>query len=1194
MSVRDRDFVHLHLHTDYSLLDGACQMERVMGRVSGLGMEAVAITDHGNLFGAIDFFGCAKKYEIKPLLGCEIYLVTHDRAEKPDRSRHKYYHMGLIARDYEGYRNLSKICTDAHLNGYHYRPRTDPEQLARHAKGLIGFTGCLQGIVPQYLLAGNYAEARRWVGRFVDLFGKDHYFVELQDHDLPEQSRIAPDLIRLAEEFDLKMVCTNDVHYVEKNDSGSHDVLLCIQTASRVSDESRMRYPNDNFYLKSPREMESIFGERPDLLTNTSAVAEMCEVKLPFDQNHFPVFEPPRDNGKTWQNHTEYLRHLSISGLQKRYGIDYHSPARAADPARAREIIERMEYELATIEKTGFVDYYLIVQDFMNWAIEQRIPVGPGRGSGAGSIVAYLTNITGIDPMRFGLLFERMLNPERVSPPDFDLDFCMRRRGEVVDFVREKYGVDCVANIITFGRFGAKMVIRDVARVLDISYPEADRIAKMVPDELNTTLSSALEKSRELQDEVKTNPLAAEIVHHGKIIEGLVRNTGTHAAGLIIGDGPLKEHLPLTRQEGALTTQYAKDPVEKLGLLKIDFLGLKTLTVIADAVAHIRRTAQPGFDIEAISLDDEEAFTLLNEARTVGVFQMESSGMRSLCRQFGITEFEEIIALIALYRPGPMAWIQDYVRGKHDPASIVFPHPLLENVARETYGVMVYQEQVMEAARVIAGFTLSEADVLRVAMGKKLPEVMAKQRETFVKGAAKTNGIERKVALEIFAILEKFAGYGFPKAHSAAYAMLTYQTAYLKANFPVQFMAAVLSSELGNSDKVSHFIHECAALKIPVLGPDINQSRGNFTPVLEAEGSASGLEGIPSRREAGRIRFGLAAVKGVGDAAAREIIEQREAGGEYQDFREFAHRVDTRTVNRRVSECLIKAGVFDSSSVDRGILLAQLDAVLRGALIIQRDRERGQKSFFDLLDVEDPIQAAPAHAQSGNGPPAAVQSDSTMPLQEKLRLEKELLGFYISGHPMNRFRGLDGAIDTLGDADLSNLPDRAPFRTCGVITHIGKKISRRDNRPWAILQLGTRKSTVSINVFAETYSKSQNALKEGNLVLLGGTVLNRNGDLRFSAESVRSLERALPSIIERVEWVLHSNEEADDFLREIAKLAQENHGSTDLRIGFLLDGKHILTADIAESLNWRICPDTFQRLRSHPSVVGARITAKGS
>lgn len=1192
MPVRNKDFVHLHLHTDYSLLDGACQTTRLMEKVSCLGMEAVAITDHGNLFGAIDFYQCASEHGIKPLLGCEIYLVTHDRTEKPDRSHHKYYHMGLIARDYEGYLNLSKICTDAHLEGFHYRPRTDPEQLARHAKGLIGFTGCLQGIVPQHLLAGNFAEARRWVGCFVDMFGKDHYFVELQDHDLPEQRRIAPDLIRLAEEFGLKMVCTNDVHYVDKEDSDSHDVLLCIQTASRVSDESRMRYPNDNFYLKSPEEMESIFGERMELLTNTSIVAEMCEVKLPFDQDHYPVFEPPCDNGQRWENHTDYLRHLCVAGLEHRYGIDYEKPASAADPGRARKIIERMDYELATIEKTGFVDYYLIVQDFMNWAIEQRIPVGPGRGSGAGSIVAYLTNITGIDPIRFGLLFERMLNPERVSPPDFDLDFCMRRRGEVVDFVREKYAVDCVANIITFGRFGAKMVVRDVARVLDISYPEADRLAKMIPGELNTTLSSALEKSLELQEEVKRNPLAAKIIKHGKIIEGLVRNTGTHAAGIIISDGPLKEHLPLTRQEGALTTQYAKDPIEKLGLLKIDFLGLKTLTVIAEATGHIRRTVQPNFDIDAIALDDAKTFTLLNEAKTVGVFQMESSGMRSLCRQFGITKFEEIIALIALYRPGPMAWIQDYVRGKHDPSNIVFPHPLLESVAQETYGVMVYQEQVMEAARIIAGFTLSEADVLRNAMGKKLPEVMEKQRETFVKGAKKINGIERKTALEIFAILEKFAGYGFNKAHSAAYAMLTFQTAYLKANFPVQFMAAVLSSELGNSDKVSHFIHECAALKIPVLGPDINQSRESFTPVLEAEGPSTDLGDIPSRHESGRIRFGLAAIKGVGDSAAREIIEQRETGGEYCNFQDFAYRVQARTVNRRVSECLIKAGGFDSSTVDRGILLDQLDVVLRGALTIQRDRERGQESFFDLLDLEDPIQALTTHGISGNGQSASGTGDTTMPLQEKLRLEKELLGFYFSGHPMNRFRGLDVVLDTLGNRELIKLPDRSTFQTCGVITHIGKKISRRDNRPWATFQVGTRKSTIPVNLFAEAYSKSQNTLKEGNLVLLRGTVLNREDDVRLSVESVRSLEEVLPSIIERVEWILRLHEETDDFLKEIAKQAQENHGNTDLRIGFLLDEKHILTADIAESLKWRLCPDTFQKLRSHPSVVGARITIR--
>ena len=1190
MALADKDFVHLHLHTDFSLLDGACRIDRLMEKASTLGMTALAITDHGNLFGLIDFYKQAKAHGIKPLLGCEIYLVTHDRAERPERSRHKYYHMGLIARNYKGYQNLSRILTDAHINGFYYKPRTDMERLAAHSEGLVGFTGCLQGIVPQHLLAENYKEAREWVGRFVDIFGRESYFVEIQDHNLPEQQKIIPDLLKLAGEFDLRVVCTNDVHFVERSDSEAHDALLCIQTASRVADRERMRYPNDNFYLKSRSEMEALFGERPEFLANTATVADMCEVDIPFGKSRFPIFSVPRKNGSNWKSHPEYLKHLCVEGLKKRYRIDYHDPDSAEDPAYARFLIERVDYELATIEKTGFVDFFLIVQDFMNWAIAEEIPVGPGRGSGAGSIVAYLTNITGIDPIRFKLLFERMLNPERVSPPDFDIDFCMRRRGEVVDFVRRKYGEDCVANIITFGKFGAKMVVRDVARVLDIPYADADRIAKMVPDDLNITLRGALEKSRELQHEVNTNPLAEKILDHGKIIEGMVRNTGTHAAGVIIGDRPLIEYIPLTLQDGVLTTQYAKGPVEELGLPKIDFLGLKTVTVIADAVEHVRRTASPTFDIDTISLEDEKTFSLLNAARTIGVFQMESGGMRSLCRQFGISKFEEIIALIALYRPGPMDWIPDYVRGKHDPSTIHYPHPLLEDICRETYGVMVYQEQVMEAAKVLAGYTLGGADILRSAMGKKKRELMVEQRETFVEGAKRTNGIDRKTALELFSILEKFAGYGFNKSHSAAYAMLTYQTAFLKATYPVQYMAALLSSELGNSEKVAHFIDECSAMNILVHGPEINQSRERFTPIMSGGGSDQSDK--LSKNGSGSIRFGLAAIKGVGDAAATRILEEREANGFFTDFREFADRVDTKAVNRRVSECLIKSGAFDYSKDNRGALIEQLDIILQGVASMQRDRERGQESFFDMLDIDESGVLLENGAASAVGAMAETAETDAMTIQERLQDEKELLGFYVSGHPMNPFRGLDEAIDSIQENAAIDLPDRSPFRLCGVITNVAKKLSRRDNRPWAILQLGTRKTSFSVNVYAEAYEKCKDLLIDGRLVLLKGTVLNRNGDSRLSANSAVSLEDSISSVISRIEWILRPDQTADEFLRDLIETLEDNEGRTAVQVGFLFDDNHVATSDIGQSMKWEVKPKTYQKLRRHTAVVGANITAK--
>jgi DNA polymerase III subunit alpha len=651
----DKNFVHLHVHTDYSLLDGACRIDRLMDRAVELGMPALALTDHGNLFGAIAFYNAAKDKGIKPLIGCELYLVETSRLEKHGRSDDgkTLFHLGLLSKNLTGYQNLLKLVSDAHLRGFYYKPRTDLETLAKFADGLIGFTGCLASLVPQHLLHDRWDEARKACARFVDIFGRENYFVEIQDHGIPEQRKIIPGLLKLAEEFKLKVICTNDVHYVQSSDAGPHDAMLCIQTGSKITDTDRMRFTGTQFYLKSRDEMDKIFGEVPGSLTNTQLVAEMCDLAIPFPKGseRYPKYPLPPEI-KT--DRTGYLKQLCIAGLQERYGVDYNKPESATDQELAKTLATRLDYELSIIGKTGFEDYFLVVWDFINWARKQGIPVGPGRGSGAGCLVAYLLRITNLDPLRFKLLFERFLNPERVSPPDFDIDFCMRRRSEVIDYVREKYGNDCVANIITYGTLGAKMVIRDISRVHDLPYAEADRLAKMIPDELNISLEESYNKSAELKAEIDRNPVAKKIYDQGLVLEGMVRNTGKHAAGIIITDQPLENYVPLTLQEGDVTVQFSMKAVDKLGLLKMDFLGLKTLTVIADAVDNIRRTADKDFDIESVGFEDAKTYELLNSGRTTGVFQLESGGMQNLCRQIGLSSIDEIVALIALYRPGPM------------------------------------------------------------------------------------------------------------------------------------------------------------------------------------------------------------------------------------------------------------------------------------------------------------------------------------------------------------------------------------------------------------------------------------------------------------------------------------------------------------------------------------------------------------
>ncbi len=1193
----DKSFVHLHVHTDYSLLDGACRIDRLMDRAVELGMPALALTDHGNLYGAIAFYTAAKEKGIKPLIGCELYLVETSRLEKHGRSDEgkSMFHLGLLARNLTGYQNLLKLVSDAHLKGFYYKPRTDLETLAKYADGLIGFTGCLASLVPQHLLHDREEEARQACGRFVEIFGRENYFVEIQDHGLPEQRKIIPGLLQLAEEFNLKVICTNDVHYVNAADAGPHDVLLCIQTGAKLAEIERFKFTGTQFYLKSRDEMAKLFKEVPDSLTNTQLVAEMCDLAIPFPKGseRYPKYPLPPEIRAT-KSPAEYLHDLCAKGLQERYGVDFAAVAK--EPAVAsrldkinrrpegekpqppdyagltqpQELAVRLGYEEAIIGVTGFLDYFLVVWDFIHWAKQQGIPVGPGRGSGAGCLVAYLLGITNVDPMRFGLLFERFLNPERISPPDFDIDFCMRRRGEVIDYVRDKYGRDCVANIITYGTLGAKMVVRDVCRVHDLPFAEADRLAKMVPDELNIELKSAIERSAELRNEYERNPVAKKILDQGLVLEGMVRNTGKHAAGIIITDQPLEDFVPLTLQEGDVTVQFSMKAVDKLGLLKMDFLGLKTLTVIADAVVNVRRTHDPKFEVDSVAFDDPKTYELLNAGKTVGVFQLESGGMQNASRQIGISNIEDINAISALYRPGPMQFIPDYAAGKKDPSSITYPHPLLEPVLKETYGIIVYQEQVMECARVIAGYSLGGADMLRRAMGKKDAEAMAKQRIKFVAGAKEQHNIPEAKANEIFDLLNKFAEYGFNKSHSAAYAVVSYQTAYLKANYPVEFMAAVLTAELGNAEKVSHFIAECEAMGLTVLGPDVNESRETFTPVGD------------------KIRFGLAGIKGVGEQAAQRIIEEREANGPFADFEDFTSRVDTRAANKRVLEHLVKTGAFDFSGASRKALFDGIDAALAGAAAQARDRAAGQESFMDML-----AEPAPSARKSQDPSSKSQKSNDDFTSAEKLQFEKELLGFYVSGHPMNVYTGLSEAIDTYTVEELLQINDRLEFRLCGIAGNIAKKLSKKDNRPWAAFTLATRHASVALNMFADAYERYGENLIAETPVLVQGNIIVGNDGARINVKECYALENFVTGTVKTITWLLKPDHPSlPAFFQLLRETINQQTGDTRVCFGFLFEDRAAAIADASTALTWKLTAPVFQELKAHPAVAGVQLETK--
>jgi DNA polymerase-3 subunit alpha len=1114
------------------LLDAACGVDAVAHRAHELHMPAVAITDHGNMFGVIEFYQAAEKKGVKPIIGCELYVAPGSRHDKQAmNAREAAHHLIVLARDKTGYANLVKLVTAAHLEGFYYKPRVDKELLAQHAKGLVALTSCMKGEVPLKLGEDQPKQARAAAEQLRQIFEPGCFYLELQDHGLELQGKVNRGLRTMAKEMGLPLVATNDVHYLKPEHAHAHDCLICIGHQTTLQDEKRMRYSSNQFYMKSAEEMAKLFAEVPEALKNTLAIAEQCNLRIDFGGNLYPVFDPPA--GETRE---AYLRRLCHEGVTHRYGFDATAPA----TPEQRKIIARMDEELKIIEKTGFVSYFLIVGDFVGYAKRRGIPVGC-RGSAAGSLVTYLLDISAVDPLRYGLLFERFLNPERISPPDIDIDLSDARRGEVIEYVRNKYGETSVAQIVTFGTLGAKSVVRDVARVMGLPYGDGDRVARMIPPDLGMTLHKALQVSAELQAACENEPQVQEIVEVSKVLEGLARNSSTHAAGVVIGAQPLSEVIPLTRdQNGAIITQFAMGPLGELGLLKMDFLGLRTLTVIADAVQRIRETRGVELDIERLPLDDKPAYELLNRGDTVGVFQLESSGMRDLCRKFVIEKLEHIIALIALYRPGPMDLIPSFIARKGGREEIIYEHSLLEEICRETYGIMIYQEQVMQAAQTLAGYTLGGADLLRRAMSKKKPEEMAKQREKFVKGADEENKIQKAKAEAIFDLLDKFSGYGFNKSHAAAYALIAYQTAYLKANYPVEFMAALLSSEIGNQDKLVVFTGEAREMGIEVLAPDVNTSPLNFGVALGENGEGQG-----------KLRFGLAAIKGVGEIAVQAIIAGRECGP-FKSLFDFCERVDTRACNRKTIEALAKCGAFDFTGQPRLQVFNEIEQALGRAASVQRDKAQGQVSLFGALDDEIPATVLKR---------AKTEKAEEWPQNQLLAFEKELLGFYLSGHPLAQHAKLLERYEIHSTDKLRELEDRSPTRLGGIVVDVVQRLSQKTNKPWAAITVEDLHGTVEVLCFNEAFDQARPHFEVGKAIFVMGNVDKREEKPKIFGREIIPLDDVMRRYTKQVHLRLHTARTKPEQLEKVRDIVSRHSGHVPLFICFIMPGGELVFAD---------------------------------
>lgn len=1115
-------FVHLHVHSQYSLLDGACHLEKLVRKAKEFKMPALAVTDHGNLFGAIDFYRLAQKEGVKPIIGCEVYVAPGSRLDRSpqDGQYEGANHLTLLVKDRVGYKNLIKLVTAGYLEGFYYKPRIDKELLSQYHEGLLALSGCLNSEVCQLLAQGEHGKAVESAAWHRDLFGPENYFAELQFHGIESQREVNRGLLQLAKDLGLSTVATNDVHYLNAGDHKAHDTLLCIQTGRTVAERDRMRFASDQFYLKSPQEMQNLFPEIPEAITNTLVIAERCNLQLEFDKIHLPRYEVPP--GHTLES---YLGEISWRGLKERYG-------EIAEEARAR-----LARELNVIEKIGFAGYFLIVWDFIRFAKERGISVGPGRGSAAGSLVAYALGITNIDPLRYGLLFERFLNPERISPPDMDIDFADDRRDEVIEYVAQKYGKENVAQIITFGTLGAKAVVRDVGRAVGMPYGEVDRIAKMIPNILNVSLDEAVAQSPPLRETIHSAPELGELWEIARSLEGLTRHASTHAAGVVISGEPLIEHVPLYRgTKGEITTQYAMGAIEKIGLIKMDFLGLRTLTVIANTLKVLKETRGVEIREDQIPFDDPKTFQLLSEAKTLGVFQLESAGMRDLLRRLGPERLEDVIALVALYRPGPMEMIPDFINRRHGRVKIDYGHPLMEKYLRETYGVMVYQEQVMQIASEMAGFTMGEADILRRAMGKKDVDLMVRQREKFIAGAV-ARRVPKARAEKIFDLMAQFAGYGFNKSHAAAYAVLAYQTAYLKANYPVEFMAALLTSEMGNTDKTVRHIEECRQMAIEILPPDVNESARNFRVVED------------------KLRFGLVAVKNLGETAIQSILNARLTGGKFTSLHDFCERVDLRLVNKRVIESLIKCGAFDSLGDRRSQLMASVDQAIDAASAVQRDRAKGQGSLLEMLG-----------GVASQMKPPQLHDMPEWSHAQRLTAEREILGFYITGHPLSEYEVLCKRYATAASDELSSLRDKATVNLCGIITAV-KEIATKSGDRMAFVTLEDLRGSVELIAFPDLYRSKMLYLIKDSPVLVRGQVDIGEEVVKLLLTDVQPLSDLQGKTEGHLEIALRAEALSGQVLRQIHTTAANFRGDVPLRLRLYVERDRAIVIEAGEKLH---------------------------
>ncbi|WP_170075032.1 DNA polymerase III subunit alpha [Paraclostridium dentum] len=1120
-----KDFVHLHVHTEYSLLDGFSRIKNLVNRAKELNMSAVAITDHGCMFGAIDFFKVAKKEGIKPIIGCEVYTAPRGMKDKDPNFDKSQGHLILLAKDTTGYQNLIKLVSAAYVQGFYYKPRVDIDEIKKHSEGIIALSACLAGDVSQALMNRNYDKAKNIALKYKEIFGEENYYLEIQDHNLPEQKEVNRELIRLSKEIGVGLVATNDVHYVRKEDSKIHDILMCIQMGKTVNDPARMRFGSDEFYLKSREEMEEIFPEVQEALDNTSKIAQMCNVEFDFNTIHLPQYDVP--DGYTPQ---EYLRMLCFKGLKERY------------KKPSKEILDRLEYELGVIEKMGYVEYFLITWDFINFARENSIMVGPGRGSAAGSIVSYTLYITDIDPIKYSLLFERFLNPERVSMPDIDIDFCYERREEVIDYVKRKYGEDHVAQIITFGTMGAKAAIRDVGRVLDVSYNKVDNIAKEIPFALGMTIDKALDTNPNLKKLYEEDSETKEIIDVSRKIEGMLRHASTHAAGVVISKKPIDEYVPLYKHQDAITTQFTMTTLEELGLLKMDFLGLRTLTVIRDALDLIEKNHNLKINFSKMEYDDPKVYELLSSGNTLGVFQLESAGMRSFMKQLKPDNFEDIVAGISLYRPGPMDSIPVYINNKNNPENVEYLHKKLKPIMEVTYGCLVYQEQVMQVVRDLGGYSYGRSDLVRRAMGKKKMDVMEKEREYFIHGKTDENGeleiagcvrngVPEDIGNKIFDDMIDFAKYAFNKSHAAAYGVLAYETAYLKAHYPVEFMAALITSVMGNTDKVVEYIRECNSLKIDVLKPDINKSFTKFSV------------------EDKSIRFGLAAVKNVGVNVLNNIIKERESSGEFKDFNEFCKRLDSKDLNKRIIESLIKCGAFDEMGDNRASLLLGYEKLLESISMDRKKNLAGQVSLFDGFEMDESINND-------------IQSMYTLPhvkeLEEKERLylEKEVLGMYVSGHPLSQYKDEIKRNTTINNAELNEIKDdyitylnlnEREVTMGGIVINKTIRTTKR-NDLMAIIELEDLFGVIEVIVFPQVLQKYNTIIQEDKIIYIDGRLsIKEDENAKLIAREIRDMNdsgnKDKPTLYLKINSI-----ENKDLVNDLISVVTKYPGENDIYI----------------------------------------------